>query len=155
MERWRPHGLHKWEKNMKKEIIYSKKYPVRDYTAMMEQQKELPEGLIPTYDEMMERIARDITYEVLPERKEKSRKFIQGAIKISEIYEYDIEIRELDTHIQVHIAFDAPSPLGLLRHLIGAADDTDIFLDSNGRNITLLLEYYTHGIYLRGRRIYP
>lgn len=140
---------------MKKEILYSKKYPVRDDTAMMEQLKELPEKSIPTYDEMMERIARDITCEVLPDRKEKSRKFIQGAIKIAEIYEYDIEIRELDTHIQVHIAFDAPRPLGLLNRLIGAADDADIFLNSNGRDVTLILEYYTHGIYLRGRKIYP
>lgn len=140
---------------MKKEIIYSKKYPVRDYTAMMEQLKELPEGLIPTYDELMERIARDITYEVLPERKEKSRKFIQGAIRIAEIYEYDIEVRALDTNIQVNISFDGSRPLGLLNRLIGAADEVDLFLGGSERDVTLSLDYYTHAGYLRGRRIYP
>lgn len=155
-------------------IIYSKKYPKEtedDLDALIAESlirlsdKELDGLLEPeqeanpqrmTYEEIMAEIHKDVTYEDLPGREEKSREFIQRAIEVSIDWEFDIEIRKYLESVIVDLSFDGSRPLGNdVKELIDMADDLEIFLDAGDRDVTLNLQYYTKAVYRRGRRMHP
>lgn len=131
-------------------VIYSKKYPKVSVEAKGERSKK--PNL--THEEIIAKIFRDITYKELPGREEKSRRFIQQAIEISEEYELDVEIQRLDISIMVYLSFDGPNILAReLRLLIAVADTVETFSNVFDRDVTLVLQYYTKAVYRRGRCI--
>lgn len=139
-------------------VIYSKKYPKESaeekYKELLETAEGEPEKPDLTCEEIIAKIFKDVTYKELPGREEKSQRFIQQAIKISEEYELDIEIQKLDTSIIIYISFDGPRILAReLKLLIAVADNVETFSDVFDRDITLVLQYYTKAVYRRGRCI--
>lgn len=107
-----------------------------------------------TYEEIMEEIFRDVTYEDLPDRK--GDEFIQLAIRVSEENKFDIEIKEFTESIMVNISFDGSKALeGDFKRLISMADDMEIFSKIHNRDVTINLQYYTKAVYRRGRLMFP
>lgn len=131
-------------------IIYSKKYPKVSVEVKEEPLKK--PNLTP--GEIIAKIFRDITYKELPGREEKSRRFIQQAIEISEEYEFDVEIQKTDISTMVYLSFDSPNILAReLKLLIAVADTVETFSNVFDRDVTLVLQYYTKAVYRRGRCI--
>ena len=91
----------------------------------------------------------------LPEREQLAKDFIRQAMLISEIYQIDAEIREGGGSITVMYSFDCGSAMGFPKSVIQYADDISFFSNTNGYEIVLALDFYTHALYRHGRKMRP
>ena len=141
------------------EIIYEKKYPrFNAEEALREANEAFPETpseTKPTYEEIIEKIYGNLTYELMPERKAKSEKLVSAAIKVSELYDLDITVKRYIDHISITYSFDCCGGLKYINKVIGMADQTSYFTNVHGKDITIVLDYYTHTVYREGRAIAP
>ena len=79
------------EEAIYEEVIYEKKFPKWE----MPSDEELAENKVDTdepkerltFEQIMERIYKDVTYVPIPERAEKAKAFIRKAIEVSELYD--------------------------------------------------------------------
>lgn len=91
----------------------------------------------------------------LPEREQIAKDFIKQAILISETYQIDAEIREGGGSITVMYSFNCGGAMGFLKSVIQYADDISFFSNTNGYEIVLGLDFYTHALYRHGRKMRP
>ncbi len=137
--------------------IYEKKFPKEEIPIL-----EIPEEATAstetehlTFDEIMERISKDIVCVIMPGREEKAIAFMRKAVEISELYEIDIKIEEHLSHVRVTYCFNCGVGMKRMTDIIGAADDVAFFTHNKGYDIAMCLDFYTHAEYRRGRLVNP
>lgn len=92
---------------MQSKTIYEKQYPKweipteEEIKEMNEVEVEETEHL--SFEQIMEKIYKDMIYVLMPERKEKAKAFILKAIAVSELYEMDIKSNIIFRIYQLHI----------------------------------------------------
>ena len=134
-------------------IIYEKHYPKMN-TA--EKEIESASGAEPlSFEQIMEKIYKDVVYVPLPEKQATAREFLEEAIAISNAYEVDIKIRQYFERIEVKYYFDCAVSVGFLKEILVSADEISFFKDDEGFNLALSLDFYTHAIYRKERCIIP
>lgn len=144
---------------MRSKVIYEKIFPPMEIPSMEEIEEtnatpdEETERL--TFEEIMQKIYKDMVYVVIPGRAEKAESFIRKAISVSELYEMDIKIEQHFSHISVSYHFDCGGAMKHLIDIISEADEIAFFRPKEGRDIIMSLDFYTHAEYRNGRRIEP
>lgn len=144
---------------MKREIIYEKTYPrtiirEEDIEAAAKAECELGRPEV-SFDEMMRRVEEKTTYLPVPERIRSSEEFIREAIDISELYSIDLKIVRFKDHISADLSFDCGGGMRYINRLFGMTDQFSFFRDSEGPEITVSLDYYTHIVMRNGRVVSP
>ncbi len=141
------------------QIIYRTKYPRRSPLQMMKmsQQKASNVETHPslTFDELINRISANVTFTPLPERVETSKEFIRLAIEVSEIYEIDVKIERGADRITVEYYLNSGGGWREINRVFGMADEIAFFKDTDGFDITVVLDYFTHATVRRGKVINP
>lgn len=145
------------------ETIYECKYPHKteeEEKAELEKwAKEHPEaarqGPLQPFSEFYADMVSKLTYILLPDRVARSEEFIKLAIGASETYEIDTKITRQDSHISVAYSFDCGGEMDYLMPVLGMADTISFFTELDGFDITIVLDYYTHAVYLGGRLLHP
>ena len=138
---------------MSDSIIYEKHYPKAN-TA--EKEIESASGAEPlSFEQIMEKIYKDVVYVPLPEKQAAAREFLEEAIAISTTYEIDVKILQHLERIEVKYYFDYAVSVGFLKDVIMFADDISFFEDVEGFNLVLSLDFYTHAVYRKERCIIP
>ena len=140
------------------QIIYRKEYPrLTPMQALkMSEQKNSNRKTLPTltFDELINRISANVSFTPLPERKESSKEFIRLAIEVSEIYEIDVKIERGADRITVEYYLNGGGWREINR-VFGMADEIAFFKDTDGFDITVVLDYFTHATVRRGKVIHP
>lgn len=145
---------------MREKVIYEKKFPKwempsdEEFAAIEIEKDEETEHL--TFEQIMERIYKDVVYVLMPGRKEKAKKFLRKAIEVSELYEMDIKIEHHFSHISATYYFNYGGAMKHLTDVIGMADDIAFFGRKDKEyDIVMSLDFYTHAEYRRGRLVNP
>ena len=136
-------------------IIFEKTYPKRHREIPSLYKRRSGERGMPALDGLLKRIEEDYTCVLIPERQRAMQSLIRLARKISECYKLDIKITEHDTHISIYCYFSAAGGMGFLRELLAGADDISFFSHVNGHEIVMCLDYDTHAVFHKNRRLYP
>ena len=136
-------------------IIFEKTYPKRHREIPSPYKRRSGEQGTPALDGLLKRIEEDCTCVLIPERQRAVQSLIRLARKISECYKLDIKITEHDTHISICCYFGAAGGMGFLRELLAGADDISFFSHVNGHEIVMCLDYDTHAVFHKNRRLYP
>ena len=138
-------------------VIYEKQYPNVDPSIGFDKEK-IPDKIkkrTPPLHELVKNIRANTTYIIIPERIKASEKFIQYAIKISEIYRLDTKIKRHLNRINVTYSFDNCAGLRYINKIFGMVDQFAFFKNCFGRDITISLDFYTHATLLNGKVIAP
>lgn len=144
---------------MRNDVIYEKRFPKLEQPSLDEMEEitassnDEKEHL--TFEEIMERIYKDVVYILMPERVAKAKSFIRKAIAVSELYEMDIKIEHHLSYISVNYYFDCGGCMKHLIEIISEADEIAFFRPKEGYDIIMSLDFYTHAVYRKGRRIEP
>ena len=138
---------------MSDSIIYEKHYPKANTAEKEIQSASGAEPL--SFEQIMEKIYKDVIYVPLPEKQAAARGFLEEAIAISNTYEVDIKIRQYFERIEVKYYFDCAVSVGFLKEILVSADEISFFKDDEGFNLALSLDFYTHAIYRKERCIIP
>ncbi len=140
-------------------IIYRKEYPRRSPLQMLKMSEQTNSDRKThcniTFDELVNRITKDVTFVPLPERVESSKEFIRLAIEVSEIYEISVKIERSAASITVEYYFNCGGCWREINRVFGMADEIAFFTDTDGFDITVVLDYFTHAKVRRGKIIDP
>lgn len=128
-----------------KEIIYSKKYP--DQTEIPEEYCDLTWDM--PCEEFLQKYIDAFQYVEVPSRVEESKQFISKIIELSELYQFDLEVRRCSHKISADLFLDDPVILDGERllefiRLTAMSSELTLFLEPEGRPVHLVLEYFTH-----------
>ena len=150
----------KIEEALYEEVIYEKKFPKCEMTSDEELAEDEVDADEPkerlTFEQIMEKIYKDVTYVPMPERTEEAKAFLRKAIEVSELYEMDVKIERRTTHISVTYYFNFGGGMKALTDIIGMADDLAFFgRKDNEYDIVMSLDFYTHTVYRNGRQENP
>ena len=141
---------------MSEGIIYEKTFPRE---AIPENNAEDTKANNDTerisFEEIMERIYKNVVYVLMPGREEKAKHFIRKAIEVSELYELDIKIVKHFSHISADYYFNSGGQMKYLLEVIREADDISFFANIKGYEIVMCLDFYTHATYRNGRMMRP
>ena len=140
-------------------IIYAKQFPKWE----MPNEEELKTIESPanqetehlTFEQIIEKIYKDVVYVLMPERAEKANFFIRKAIAVSELYELNIKIEQHFSHITVSYYFDCGGAMKYLIDIIKEADEIAFFRPKDGCDLIMSLDFYTHAEYRNGRQVEP
>lgn len=144
---------------MNSKIIYEKKYPPLEIPSLEEIKEqnatadEKTERL--TFEQIMEKIYKDMVYVLIPEREAKAKAFIRQAIAVSELYEMDVKIEQHLSHISATFYFDCGMGMKHLLDIAKIADDVSFFTKIRGHDIAMSLDFFTHLEYRNGRQVRP
>ena len=144
---------------MDSKIIYEKKYPPLEIPPIEEIKEqnasadEKTERL--TFEEIIEKVYKDMVYVLIPERAAKAKAFISQAIAVSELYEMDVKIEQHLSHISANYYFDCGCGLKHLLDIAKMADDVSFFTNIRGHDIAISLDFFTHLEYRNGRQVRP
>lgn len=136
-------------------VLFEVKYPNTDWSE--ELAEELPAER-PSRTEAMEfldKIFSERTLVLMPNRVIESKRFVALAKRIAETYHVDTKITEHDSHISVTYSFHSNSGMVGLLNVMEMADDISFFYNVDDKPITLVLDYFTHAEYMRGRHVAP
>jgi len=105
----------------------------------------------------MEKIYEGVEYVPMPERAEAANEFIRKAIEISNLYEMDVKIEKIASHVSATYYFSYGAGMKHLTNIIGMADDLAFFFGRKDKayDIVMSLDFYTHAVYRNGRQITP
>ena len=150
----------KIEEALYEEVIYEKRFPKWEMPSDEELAEDKVDADEPkerlTFEQIMEKIYKDVTYVPMPERTEEAKAFLRKAIEVSELYEMDVKIERRTTHISVTYYFDFGGGMKALTDIIGMADDLAFFgRKDNEYDIVMSLDFYTHTVYRNGRQENP
>lgn len=144
---------------MRSKVIYEKTFPPMEIPT----DEEIEEMNLSddedtkqlSFDELMKKLYKDVVYVVIPGREAKAKTFIRNAIAVSELYELDIKIKHHFSHISATYSFDCGGGMKYLLDLIKTADDITFFKPSEGHDIVITLDFYTHAEYRNGHKMNP
>lgn len=150
---------------MFQKVIYKKKYErmtveeidqafVDDSCDFSDNEKPMIEKKS-SAKEIFKLLNKGAVFVPLPEREQLAKDFIKQAILTSETYQIDTEIREGGGSITVMYSFDFGGAMGFLKSVIQYADDISFFSNTDGYEIVLALDFYTHALYRHGRKMRP
>lgn len=108
-----------------------------------------------TFEEFLQRMQQDYIYILLPQRILAAKKFVAKAIEISELYEIDIKIVKRFSYISVRYCFEDCGNPKYLREVLRYADDISFWENKNGKGIVFIIDFYTHAVFNKNRRIMP
>jgi len=109
-----------------------------------------------TFEQIMEKIYKDVVYVFMPERAEEANKFIRKVIEVSELYEMDIKIEKRPSHISATYYFDFGGGMKHLTDVVGMADDIAFFgRKDKAYDIVMSLDFYTHAVFRNGHQYEP
>lgn len=150
---------------MFQKVIYKKKYDrmtVEEIEqAFLDDSRDFSENEKPMIEkesssqDVFKLLNKGAVFVPLPEREQLAKDFIKQAILISETYQIDTEIREGGGSITAMYSFDCGGAMGFLKSVIQYADDISFFSNTNGYEIVLALDFYTHALYRHGRKMRP
>lgn len=103
----------------------------------------------------LQQLQLDTTLVLLPDRYAKREAYIEAAIEVAELYDFDTKIVEHDSHISVDYSFDCGGNAVFLINIIEMSDSICFFTKIFDREITLSLDYYTHAVFLKDRLVAP
>ncbi len=144
---------------MNSKIIYEKKYPPLEIPTIEEIKEqnatadEKTERL--SFEEIIEKVYKDMIYVLVPERAARAKSFIHQAIAVSELYEIDVKIEQHLSHISATFSFDCGMGMKHLLDVAKMADDVSFFTKIYGRDIVMSLDFFTHLEYRNGRQVRP
>lgn len=81
--------------------------------------------------------------------------FIQAAIEVSELYEWDTKIKRHVDHISVDYSFNCCGGMRDTNRVFGMVDQFSFFKDIFGWDITVSIDFYTHAVVRNGRVVVP
>lgn len=140
-------------------VIYEKRFPKKDVDELfesLEASAELQDELMPpSFQDMMNKLNRNTVYVLMPEREASAQQFLRTAIDVSSTYQLDIKVEEHRSHITVYYYFNSSGCMGFLRRVLEYADDLAFFTNIKGYDIVMAIDYYTHAVYRRGRKVNP
>ncbi len=142
---------------MCEELVYEKKYPVTDLTDeyVKQMSQAFAERPIPEFDQIYEKAIAETTLVPIPARIKEYERFIRLAIEISKLYELSTKIVRHSSHITVNYAFPYGGGMYCIRHVFGMADTFAFFAGTDGNDITISMDYYTHAVVRNGRIVAP
>lgn len=149
---------------MNREIIYQRKYPKINYSALLDEENHAKKAEtdtatadidIPSFDEILERIKKSTSYVLLPDRIEESQQFIEEAIYVSELYRMDLMLVRHTSHIVAELSFDCGINLTEIQPLLALSDECSFFTNIGDHELTITLEYFTHAVVRNGRVVRP
>lgn len=135
--------------------LYKKRYPKKENAELFFSFERKDKLKKISFEDIMQELFQDTVYVCIPERKENAKRFIQTAIEVSNTYEIDIKIEEHLSHLTVYYYFDCSGCMGFLKRVVAYADDLAFFSHIEGYDIVMAIDYYTHAVYRRGRRMNP
>jgi hypothetical protein len=143
---------------MESRKIYSKRYlPDPEIKELMDrpQTEEERKEVEQSFTEFMRRIDEESVFVLMPDRIEKSRRFIELAKELSQRYEVSMDIWEKTYFIQVDLHLCCASYPGPMTRqfaeLFNMCDKFSSFILKNEpSDFTLCLDFYTHEYYLSG-----
>lgn len=139
-------------------LIYEKKYPKTDFDelkAKSDDSDDQKSEMLPP-KEYFAKIEQNTTYFPIPGRIAGKEAFIKTAIAIGELYEFDTKIYECKSHVSVWLSLDyGGGMLSGLKHIFQLSDDFDFLVGVEGREFTIICDYYTHEVWLNGRKTAP
>ncbi len=145
---------------IKEGVIYEKRYPIEEipgeeaFAEIGLDADDKKEHL--TFEQIMEKIYKDVIYVLMPVRAREANAFVRKAIEVSELYEIDIKIEKRISHISVTYYFDYCAGMKHLTDIIGMADDIAFFgRKDKAYDIVMSLDFYTHIVYRNGRKVSP
>lgn len=146
-------------------VIYEKHYPhpsleekmkeIKAYQHELESSPDYKPGFEKSFDEFYKDMIENRTLILLPERMKGAVEFTKLAIKTSELYELDTQIKREDSCISVKYSFDCGGDMDYLIPVFRRADSISFFTDIYGFELTICLDYYTHAVYSKGRLRQP
>ena len=134
-------------------IIYEKHYPKANAAENEIESTSRAEPL--SFEQIMGKICKDVVYIPLPEKQAAAKEFLKSAIALSNRYEIDIKVCRYFEHIEVKYFFDYAMNIRFLKDIIAQSDDISLFKDDEGFNLSIALDYYTHAVYRKDRRVIP
>ena len=144
---------------LESKVLYEKSYPPFNWRKAKKEVKKLDFQIeaphFDTIEDFAEYAYKDMTFEPIPERQKAAKIFIDRAIEISEFYEMDIIIEERFDQVSVCFNFEFCPNGDFLKPLFLMADNFEIIPISKKHRISLLLTYYTHAAFRRGKQIRP
>lgn len=150
----------KIEEALYEEVIYEKKFPKWEMPSDEELAEDKVDADEPkerlTFEQIMEKIYKDVTCVPMPERTEEAKAFLRKAIEVSELYEMDVKIEKRTSHISVTYYFDFGGEMKHLTGIIGMADNIAFFGRKDKEyDIVMSLDFYTHTVFRNGRQVNP
>ncbi|MBM6721559.1 hypothetical protein [Pseudoflavonifractor phocaeensis] len=135
-------------------IIYEKEYPRESPEEGMKGTEEwkMPDMSL---EEFMQRGYEKQFSIPIPERVNGAQAFIAAVKDVSELYKLNVKITERTDHISADFYFNAGGSMRYFKEVLRLADDVSFFSNVLGYDIVMSLDYYTHAVFIRGRRIYP
>lgn len=137
-------------------LLYHKVFSETEYTDAADRYSEMKEHIMADYEEIAERIeARSIV--PLENRLAQKTEFIKTAKRVAEELQLDCQIYDADIYIRVYYYFDARYGLTSLKDVMAHADDIGFLENGYGKQIALVIDYYTHEIYSErtGKKLCP
>lgn len=91
----------------------------------------------------------------MPERIAGKAEFIKTAIAVGEWCEFDTRIYDSDSHISVWFWLDCGGgSMNGLKRIFELSDAIDFFV-VEGRQLSIVCDYYTHEVWLKDRKVAP
>ena len=145
---------------MDAELVYEKKYSQEKlsnlcHTTQVIMGETEPSSLPPSFDAFYKKLVEDTVCVIIPPRAALEEVFIQEAIDVSELYKIDIRIEKRTSHIVAMLSFDYGGNMLALNPILSMADDYSFSRGTNGRDLTISLDFYTHAVYRNGHLVAP
>ncbi len=107
------------------------------------------------FDEFMEKMEKETSYEPISGREKYVDLFVKEAIRLIELHEVDAKITKDHTHIDVQLFLHCGMDLHGFNRLMMMADCFSVFDHVQGYPIVMHIEYYTQSICHKGKKVYP
>lgn len=144
-------------------LIYSKRFhnpTAQELEEKMNNDKDF-ESYKPRYEtgnDFIENFINKVEYVPIPARIKDKQIFIDMAIELSQTYEIDTDIYEVEGHIAAKLIFMPCSFMGdvkeMLMDVLDMADDISFFTSNKTLYAIELIAFYnTHDLYFEGRKI--
>lgn len=146
-----------WKRKLEK-VIYSIKYPrldpVKRESAFMKRMLEdasrerilMELSVLPDFDKIWAQAqaqAQAEQYLTLPEKEALVENFITEVIDFAETYHTDLEVRRTRLGYTFSLSFDSGMLLNELAGMFYIADEIALFTGTDGRDMTLIMEFFT------------
>lgn len=135
-------------------IIYEKTYPKEtpEEATYEPESRDRPDM---SFEEFMRRGDENRFSIPIPNREHGAIAFVAAAQDVSALYRLDVIITEHIDHISADFYFNAGGSLGYMKEVLKLADEISFFSNVRGYDIVMSLDYYTHAVFVRGRKMHP
>ncbi len=142
----------------KERLIFSRRFPRIDPDQAVAEMTEDTADDLESCEEFLREIQENSAYVPRPDKLKERGRFINLAKRLSLDYKFDVDIKEHDYFVSVHLhLYHGVYARTLKQKLAGLMDLCDcigIFSrETEACDFTLCLDYYTHDYYLSGHKL--